>query len=93
MIRGHEELVFDFSRRDARDDFAVTLLQCLESVKDLSESGLLGQKGQLESEAAKAEYEQLEYARRNNSKDGEQLFQSIVIDPGKLNHKRAPDII
>lgn len=31
VVRGHEELFFEFSRPDARDDCAVTLLQSLHT--------------------------------------------------------------
>lgn len=63
IIRGHEELFFEFKTSDARDDCAVTLHQNLESVKFLMESGLLAEEEQEEVEAAKAEHRMLEEAR------------------------------
>ena len=41
VIKGHEELFFEFSQPDIRDDCAVTLLQHLDTVRYLMESGLL----------------------------------------------------
>lgn len=41
VIKGHEELFFEFGQADVRDDCAVTLHQNLESVKFLKDSGLL----------------------------------------------------
>lgn len=65
IIRGHEELFFEFNASDSRDDCAVTLHQNLESVKFMVESGLLGENEQDEAEAAKTEHRMLEEARRN----------------------------
>jgi sterol 3beta-glucosyltransferase len=39
VIRGHEELFFEFRQGDIRDDCAVTLLQDLETTRFLEESG------------------------------------------------------
>lgn len=63
IIRGHEELFFEFNTTDARDDCAVTLHQNLESVKFLVESGLLAEEEREEVEAAKAEHRMLQEAR------------------------------
>lgn len=63
IIRGHEELFFEFNMSDSRDDCAVTLLQHLESAKFMMESGLLAEKERGESEAAKAEHRMLQEAR------------------------------
>ncbi|KAJ5933359.1 hypothetical protein N7454_005688 [Penicillium verhagenii] len=63
IIRGHEELFFEFNASDARDDCAVTLHQNLESVKFLMESGLLAEEERDEVEAAKAEHQMLQEAR------------------------------
>lgn len=63
IIRGHEELFFEFNTSDSRDDCAVTLLQHLESAKFMMESGLLAEQERGESEAAKAEHRMLQEAR------------------------------
>jgi sterol 3beta-glucosyltransferase len=65
IIRGHEELFFEFNASDSRDDCAVTLHQHLESVKFMVESGMLAENEQDEAEAAKTEHRMLEEARRN----------------------------
>lgn len=63
IIRGHEELFFEFNASESRDDCAVTLHQGLESVKYLVESGMLAEEEREEVEAAKAEHRLLEEAR------------------------------
>ena len=65
VIRGHEELFFEFSAAEHRDDCVVTLLQNLEGVKYLVESGLLAQQDQEDAEIAKAENEMLQEARKD----------------------------
>lgn len=59
VVRGHEELFFEFSRPETRDDFAVTLLRSLETTKALDETGILSPEEQIEASAAKAEYDSL----------------------------------
>lgn len=63
IIRGHEELFFEFKSAGARDDCAVTLHQDLESVKFLMESGMLAEEEREEVEAAKDEHRLLQEAR------------------------------
>ena len=65
IIRGHEELFFEFNTSDSRDDCAVTLHQNLESVKFMVESGLLADHEKDEAEAAQTEHRMLEEARLN----------------------------
>ncbi|KAG9232353.1 sterol 3-beta-glucosyltransferase [Amylocarpus encephaloides] len=64
VIKGHEELFFEFSQSDIRDDCAVTLLQNLEAMKYLQESGLLTTEEQESAESASAEYKALQHARQ-----------------------------
>lgn len=71
IIRGHEELFFEFNTADARDDCAVTLHQNLESVKFLVESGLLAEEERGEVEAAKAEHRMLQEARLDGPQDSD----------------------
>ncbi|KAF4536622.1 hypothetical protein BFW01_g5324 [Lasiodiplodia theobromae] len=63
VVRGHEELFFDFSRADVRDDCAVTIHQKLEQVRYLHSSGLLSEENLLQAEEAKAENDLLQHAR------------------------------
>ncbi|KAJ5986100.1 hypothetical protein N7451_010465 [Penicillium sp. IBT 35674x] len=71
IIRGHEELFFEFNASDGRDDCAVTLHQNLESVKFLMESGLLAEEEREEVEAAKNEHQMLEEARLDSPEEHE----------------------
>jgi sterol 3beta-glucosyltransferase len=64
VIRGHEELFFEFNSGEHRDDCTVTLLQNLESIKYLVESGLLAQEDHDEAQVAKVEHELLQQARQ-----------------------------
>jgi sterol 3beta-glucosyltransferase len=64
VIRGHEELFFEFNSGEHRDDCTVTLLQNLESIKYLVESGLLAQEDHDQAQVAKAEHEMLQEARQ-----------------------------
>ena len=63
VIRGHEELFFEFSKSDIRDDCTVTLLQALEKSRYLKESGLLDTSERLEADAARAERDALREGR------------------------------
>ena len=78
VIRGHEELFFEFSSADARDDCAVTLHQSLESIKFLVESGLLAQQEKEEAEAARAEHLMLQEARLDGNEEQERELQSMA---------------
>lgn len=69
IIRGHEELFFEFNTSDARDDCAVTLHQNLESAKFMVESGLLAEEQREEVEAAKAEHRMLQEARMDSPEE------------------------
>lgn len=64
VIRGHEELFFEFGTAEIRDDCAVTLHKGLESTKFLMASGLLAEcEEKDESESARAEHRLLQEAR------------------------------
>ncbi len=71
VIRGHEELFFEFNSAEHRDDCTVTLLQNLESIKYLVESGLLAQEDLDEAQVAKAEHEMLQEARQEGHAEHE----------------------
>lgn len=83
VVRGHEELFFEFSRADARDDLDITLLQSLETVKDLGETRILSQEERLEVEAVKVEHELLERARLNKPKNEGSIMESKLLEAGK----------
>lgn len=63
VIRGHEELFFEFNQPDTRDDCAVTLLQNLETMRYLKESGLLTMEEKQSAQNASAEHKALQQAR------------------------------
>lgn len=63
VIKGHEELFFEFSQPDTRDDCAITLLQNLETMRYLKESGLLTMEEKESAENASAEHKALQQAR------------------------------
>ena len=58
------ELFFEFGHVETRDDCAVTLLQSLETVKFLQESGVLSEDEKESAEAAKEEHQSLQEARQ-----------------------------
>ncbi|KAI6474496.1 Sterol 3-beta-glucosyltransferase [Pyricularia oryzae] len=64
VIKGHEELFFEFGQAEVRDDCAITLLQQLESSRYLQESGMLGQDEKEDAENAVAERDALQSARQ-----------------------------
>ncbi len=67
MIRGHEELFFEFTQAGLRDDCAVTLLRILEPLRYLHDSILIDEHEVLNARTAKQEHQLLQEAR----KDGE----------------------
>ena len=71
VIRGHEELFFEFSQHEVRDDCAITLLENLESLRYLEESGTLTKEDKEEAEAAKAEHRMLQEARLSGHNEHE----------------------
>ncbi|EHK21127.1 glycosyltransferase family 1 protein [Trichoderma virens Gv29-8] len=88
VIRGHEELFFEFRQAEIRDDCAVTLLQCLETDRNLQESGILEQHYKHEASAAAAERDALKLATGDVFADRElQLAQSTA------SLSQAPNIL
>ncbi|KIL94345.1 sterol 3beta-glucosyltransferase [Fusarium avenaceum] len=73
VIRGHEELFFEFRRPGLRDDCAVTLHQLMETNRFLEKSGILDQEEQDDEEAAAAiaEHDALKEARQHELADHE----------------------
>ncbi|KAI9790045.1 MAG: Sterol 3-beta-glucosyltransferase [Piccolia ochrophora] len=71
VVRGHEELFFEFGQPDTRDDCAVTLLQNLEAIRYLEESGMLTQEEKELANAAIEEHRILQEARQNGHNEHE----------------------
>lgn len=91
VIRGHEELFFEFSKSEVRDDCAVTLLDNLESMKYLQESGLLMQEDKAEADAAQAEHQLLQEARQGGSNEHDAELPNAVDEAVHPGH--APPIL
>lgn len=64
VLRGHEELFFEFGQVDVRDDCAITLLANIESMRCSQEPDLLTLDDEEDAEAAKAEHRMLQDARQ-----------------------------
>jgi len=71
VIRGHEELFFDFPSIGLRDDAVVTILRHLETEHAVAESTILTREEQLEAEDAAAENALLLAARKDETADHE----------------------
>ncbi len=71
VIRGHEELFFEFGQPETRDDCAVTLLEMLESVRYLQESGSQTLDDRDDADVAKAEHRMLQEARQDGHNEHE----------------------
>lgn len=67
VIRGHEELFFEFSSSEHRDDCTVTLLHSLETARYMAESGVLPRHDDDDAEIAKEEHRKLQEARRSSA--------------------------
>lgn len=66
VIRGHEEIFFEFGSQDLRDDCTVTLLRSLDSLEPFQESVLLTEDERRDAEAAAAENLLLQEARQGD---------------------------
>lgn len=69
VIRGHEELFFEFSSAEHRDDCTITLLHSLETVRYMAGSGVLAKQDEDDAEVAKEEHRMLQEARRSSTGD------------------------
>ena len=83
VIRGHEELFFEFNHSDLRDDCAITLLRILEPLKYLQESVMFGDDEAEQAKAAKAEHQLLQEARKSTDIGGDSHLPSTLQDLGK----------
>ncbi|OCK82777.1 glycosyltransferase family 1 protein [Lepidopterella palustris CBS 459.81] len=63
VIRGHEELFFEFSRVEYRNECTVTLLRILESTRYMEEASSTNSEEDADDENAKAEHDMLQAAR------------------------------
>ena len=77
------ELFFEFSRVDVRDDCAVTLLRCLESIKYTQDLDILDEEENANSETAKVEHQLLQEARQESHAEHEIKMPKIISDIGK----------
>ncbi|KAI1442541.1 glycosyltransferase family 1 protein [Annulohypoxylon stygium] len=71
VIRGHEELFFEFNKAEIRDDCAVNLLRNLETTHYLQKAGKLDQEDQEEADEAIAERDALHEARLQDNNEHE----------------------
>ena len=91
VIRGHEELFFEYSQHEVRDDCAITLLENLESFRYLEESGTLTKEDKEEAEAAKAENIMLQEARLSGHNEyGHRMPKSVE---ASAHPPEAPSIL
>ena len=65
VIRGHEELFFDFGSNGLRDDCVVTVLRELETARAIEESFMLTADEQHDADTAAAEHKLLQLARKD----------------------------
>lgn len=91
IIRGHEELFFEFGQTEVRDDCAITLLKNLESMRYLQKSGLLMQEDKAEADAAKAEHHMLQQARQADQTEHELRLPKSVDE--SAHPEQAPPIL
>jgi sterol 3beta-glucosyltransferase len=69
VIRGHEELFFEFSKAEYRDECAITILRILESTKYIEDEQSSSSGVDSDDEAAKAEHDLLQQARQGAEKE------------------------
>jgi sterol 3beta-glucosyltransferase len=63
-VRGHEDLYFDFHKKEVRDDCAVTILRRIENLKFMESLPTTDKEEELLHEAAEAEHKFLQEARK-----------------------------
>ncbi|KAG8529246.1 uncharacterized protein KY384_005881 [Bacidia gigantensis] len=71
VVRGHEELFFEFNEHDTRDDCVITLLGNLESKRYEGESKFVISEDNEVAEIAKAEHKALQEARQDGFNEHE----------------------
>lgn len=88
VVRGHEELFFDFRSHEARDDCTITILRSLNNTRALMESGVLSQKDQEEAQTTKDEHRRLLEA--SNFNKGKYPLAGTFIYDAVLMTAKAP---
>jgi sterol 3beta-glucosyltransferase len=87
VIRGHEELFFEFSKAEYRDECAIAILRILESTKYIEDELSSASGNDTDDEAAKVEHELLQAARQG-------MESSMVIEDSEAiraaDHDRVP---
>lgn len=78
VIRGHEELFFEFSKAEYRDECAITVLRILENAKYLEDRDSSSSGVDSDDEAAKAEHDLLQQARQDTANDARVDVSNIV---------------
>ncbi|KAF2739361.1 sterol 3-beta-glucosyltransferase [Polyplosphaeria fusca] len=87
VIRGHEELFFEFSKAEYRDECAITILRILESTKYIEDDKSSSSGIDSDDEAAKAEHDLLQEARQEAEPDAPVNMSQIIRD---ADHDRIP---
>lgn len=78
VIRGHEELFFEFTKAEYRDECAITVLRILENARYLDEDGSSSSGVDSDDEAAKAEHDLLQQAREHSETKDDVNVSDIV---------------
>jgi sterol 3beta-glucosyltransferase len=79
VIRGHEELFFEFSKAEYRDECAIIILRILESTKYIEDELSSSSGVDSDDEAAKAEHDLLQEARQGAEKDAPAVSISQIV--------------
>ncbi|KAF3033558.1 Sterol 3-beta-glucosyltransferase [Didymella heteroderae] len=87
VIRGHEELFFEFSKAEYRDECAIAVLRILEKAKYLEDRDSSSSGVDSDDEAAKAEHDLLQQARQDTAEDPRVDVSNIV---RAADHERIP---
>ncbi|XP_014551536.1 glycosyltransferase family 1 protein [Bipolaris victoriae FI3] len=87
VIKGHEELFFEFSKAEYRDECAITVLRILENTKYLEDEDSSSSGVDSGDEAAKAEHDLLQQAREHTD-TGKQANVSEIVRAA--DHDRIP---
>ncbi|KAF2878122.1 sterol 3-beta-glucosyltransferase [Massariosphaeria phaeospora] len=87
VIRGHEELFFEFGKAEFRDECAITILRILESTKYIEDEDSVSSGVDSDDEAAKAEHDFLQEARQGNEPEAPLNVSEIVRN---AEHDRIP---
>ena len=91
VIQAFEELFFEFSQADVRDDCAITLHQNLDTIRYLRETGLLSREDPDDAKVAKEEHEKLQEARRREQPEHDLKMPQAVDSLGEPTE--APAIL